>query len=284
MKNKLLLFFFLTFLSYSGRAALNDTLYIIKTNIVVNGTPFQKAIISDSLNPQQLDNAVLEISSNSTSSFLLINTDTIAYSFYLNTNPNMQITISNEDTISVNLPTLNWGTHALLASNPVGKMLGAAVTIQVDLSAHQLYSWNLWETNSDLSQGIANQTINSIPSDYTPDVFAINMLPLAPMSNSNAIIKGNVGDTILISVVNTGNMTHNLHFHGYHITITDASQQNNRIGWSKDSFPIFKGESMTLRLVPDQPGIYPVHNHNLATLLFNNNYPSGMMSMLKINP
>ena len=36
--------------------------------------------------------------------------------------------------------------------------------------------------------------------------------------------------------------------------------------WEKDTFPVFPGEAMTLLLVPDQPGMYPVHNHNLVTV------------------
>lgn len=271
-------------MSSASYAALNDTLYVLKKNITFSGTSFQKGIISDSLNPVQFDNAVLSLSSGVSNSFLLINTDTIAYDFYLNTDVLTTWTIGAEDTITVDLPMLNSGTFALLSSSTQGKLLGAACILQVDLVADQVYSWDFWDMNADLSQGVASSAATSIPANYRPNVFSINMLPLAPMTNSNAIIYGNVGDTIIISVLNSGNMTHNIHFHGYHITILGTSAQTNRIGWSKDSFPIFKNETMTLQLVPDQPGVYPVHNHNLVTTMFNNNYPSGMMTMLKINP
>ena len=39
---------------------------------------------------------------------------------------------------------------------------------------------------------------------------------------------------------------------------------------------------MTVRLVPHQPGDFPVHNHNLVATLFNNGYPRGMVTMLMI--
>jgi hypothetical protein len=284
MKIKFLIAISLIVFSVSSYAANIDTLYVLKTNVTYNGTSFQKGVISDSLNPFQFDNAILSLIGSNSNSFLLINTDTIPYSFYLNTNASNTWSIGAQDTITVNLPILSEGTHALLSTTTAGKLLGTACVFQVDLQGDYIYSWDFWDMNTTLSQDIAASNVTSIPSFYRPNVFSINTLPLAPMNNSNAIISGNVGDTIIISVLNSGNMTHNIHFHGFHITILEASIQTNRVGWSKDSFPVYKGETMTLRLVPDQPGTYPVHNHNLVTLLFNNNYPSGMMTMLKINP
>jgi hypothetical protein len=284
MKIKFLVAISLIVFSISSYAANVDTLYVLKTNVTFNGTSFQKGVISDSLNPVQFDNAVLDLTGGNTNTFLLINTDTISYDFYLNTNSSLTWTIGAEDTITVNLPVLSSGTHAILSSTTEGELLGTACILRVDLHGDYLYSWDLWDMNADLSQEIALTNVLNIPSNYQPNVFTINADPLAPMDTSNAIIYGNVGDTIIISVLNSGNMVHNIHFHGYHITIMGASVQSNRIGWSKDSFPIYEGETMTLRLVPDQPGIYPVHNHNLVTVIYNNNYPSGMMTMLKINP
>ena len=99
-----------------------------------------------------------------------------------------------------------------------------------------------------------------------------------------AMIMGNVGDTITISIVNNGNMIHPIHFHGYHVELVQSTHQSEKIGWKKDSFPVFVKEGLTVRLVPHQPGEFPVHNHNLVATLFNNGYPLGMITMLMINP
>ncbi len=56
------------------------------------------------------------------------------------------------------------------------------------------------------------------------------------------------------------------HFHGYHVKIIDVKIHQTMLGWEKDTFPVFPGEAMTLLLVPDQPGMFPVHNHNLVTV------------------
>ncbi len=280
---KVTLFVLISLVSvFSSFSANIDTLYILKENVTYNATSFQKGTISDSINPVLHDNAVLDIEGSISNSFLLINTDTIGYDFYLNTDVSETWAIGPEDTITLTLPQLSWGTHAILSSTVSGDLLGTACLIQVDLQADRIYSWDQWDMNASLSQNIAEGNQISIPAVYRPNIFSLNANPLAPMDTSNAMIYGFVGDTILISVLNSGNMVHNIHFHGYHCTILDASMQSNRIGWSKDSFPVLEGETMTLRLIPDQPGVYPVHNHNLATLLFNNNYPSGMMTMMKI--
>ena len=73
------------------------------------------------------------------------------------------------------------------------------------------------------------------------------------------------------------------HFHGYHVTILETTVHQKIIGWEKDTFPIFPGEAMTLLLIPDQPGMYPVHNHNLVTVT-TGGYPGGMITRLNIMP
>lgn len=270
------------FLVEGTQAAFLDTLFIVKTPVTYNGTTFKKTLIADSLSQVQYDNAVLSLQTGQVDSIKLINTDTIAYDLYLNTNTSNVWTVGAEDTVTVVFPILSTGTHALLAQNTVGKMLGMSCILKVGISADHIYSWDLWDMNADLSDDIAEENTSTLPGTYRPNVFAINGSPMARMDTSNAIVYGAVGDTIRISVVNTGNMTHNLHFHGFHVVLEQCSLQTNREGWSKDSFPVYEGETMTLLLVPDKPGEYPVHNHNLVTTVFNNNYPKGMMSMMKI--
>lgn len=279
-----LLVFFIVCSSLWGRAFAIDTLYIVKKELTYNGTSFQKAAIADSIIQVQYDNAILQVGENQADSFLLINTDTMDYSLELNTNNSFNWLISAEDTLKIEFPGLTQGTHAIIATNEVGDLLGAACIIQSGIIADHIYSWDLWDINTVLSQEVASTMATGIPSSYRPDIFAINASPVARMDTSNALIYGNVGDTIKISVLNSGNMTHNLHFHGYHVTLLQSSHQPDRVGWSKDSFPVFEHETMTILLVPDQPGVYPVHNHNLVTTIFNNSYPKGMMSMMKIQP
>ena len=113
---------------------------------------------------------------------------------------------------------------------------------------------------------------------YSPDVFTINGKGFPrTMFDTLAMIMGHVGDTIRIHITNAGQMYHFPHFHGYHVKIIEASKHDHYVGWIKDSFGIAPAESMTLELVPDKPGRFPVHNHNLVTTTYGGNYPGGMM-------
>jgi len=79
-------------------------------------------------------------------------------------------------------------------------------------------------------------------------------------------------------------MHHNLHFHGFHVTILSATENTQMTGWIKDSFPVVMDEVMLVMLVPDQVGMYMAHNHNMITVTTNGVYPGGMMQMMMIMP
>lgn len=120
--------------------------------------------------------------------------------------------------------------------------------------------------------------------NYNPSAFTINGFGFPrTMMDTNSYVRGKVGDTILIHMTNAGLMYHFPHFHGYHVTILRASVHSIYEGWDKDSFGMAPGESVTVRLIPDKPGRYPIHNHNLVTTTFGGNYPGGMMMHLDID-
>lgn len=119
---------------------------------------------------------------------------------------------------------------------------------------------------------------------YHPDAFTINGFGFPrTKSDARSMIMGNVGDTIRVHMLNAGQMYHFPHWHGYHVTIKDASHHKNYIGWSKDSYGLAPGETMMVELVPDKPGRYPIHNHNLVTTTVGGNYPGGMMMHMHIH-
>jgi FtsP/CotA-like multicopper oxidase with cupredoxin domain len=119
---------------------------------------------------------------------------------------------------------------------------------------------------------------------YHPDAFTINGRGFpGTMRDSLSLIKGMVGQTIHIHMTNAGYMYHFPHFHGYHVRILYASHHDHYVGWSKDSFGMAPGESVTVELIPDKPGRFPMHNHNLVTTTIGGNYPGGMMMHMHIH-
>ena len=122
-----------------------------------------------------------------------------------------------------------------------------------------------------------------ITGNYTPNIFLINGYFFPNTNNdSTAKVRQNVGDTVLISIINSGNIDHILHFHGYHVEIIDIKKNVRQKNWIKDTFPVKTGEALTVMLVPDKIGMYPVHDHNLIAVTNGGLYPGGMITMLHI--
>jgi FtsP/CotA-like multicopper oxidase with cupredoxin domain len=101
-------------------------------------------------------------------------------------------------------------------------------------------------------------------------------------SDSTSKIMGMVGDTIQIQVANTGQAVHSIHFHGYHFRVLYSSKSAVHHDWIKDTMPMHPMHTMILELVPDKPGMYPVHDHNLISVTGGGIYPYGLMLMIDI--
>lgn len=256
-----------------------DTLYINRDTTSITPVFFQKAVFNTDT-VFNAKNAVLDYSIGTPIDLTIINNDTVLHSVRLPNSSGM-INISQGSSISITLNNLQKGTYLIYVESDMGYFLGAGAILRVGISG-QKFAWDLWDQDPALTEDFGNEIISELPSTYRPTLFTINGAVDHTTPNTGSTVTGNVGDTIYISIVNNGNMDHTLHFHGYHIEIIQSTHQPHAIGWLKDSFPILVKEAMTVRLVPHQPGDYPVHNHNLVATLFTNGYPRGMVTMLMI--
>ena len=175
-------------------------------------------------------------------------------------------------------------TVPFYSANKTQKYLGLSSAIIFNNSNEKAFFWNLREYDESINQQYF-EGANLNFSNYIPDVFTINSkVHTIYKANQMAMVLGNVGDSIYIDILNSGLMYHSVHFHGYHVKIIESNKSNEMIGWDKDSFPIDPGELISVLLVPHQPGLYPVHDHNLKAVTIGGNYPGGMIAMLKIEP
>jgi FtsP/CotA-like multicopper oxidase with cupredoxin domain len=149
-------------------------------------------------------------------------------------------------------------------------------------SNHTSFFWNMKDHQAEFNSILASGGQVDWQA-YNPDYFTINGRS-NPMINrdSSARVRGKVGDTLLIHMVNTGHSIHSIHFHGYHCEIVSSSKEKSHVGRKKDTFPIYGGEVVVLRLIPDQPGEFPVHDHNLVAVTGGGIYPNGMFLTLLI--
>ena len=143
-----------------------------------------------------------------------------------------------------------------------------------DLREHQL-SWN---TSILLGN---SPVLNS----YEPFYFTINGNS-EPDINLDTIARvvGNVGSEVRVIIVNNGLSIHSMHFHGYHAFLLKNSKNIAHEGREKDTFPVYPKEYVLLSFVPDKPGEYPVHDHNLVAVTGGGIYHAGMFTTLLIAP
>ncbi len=258
-----------------------DTLFINKSVVTVGA--YNPVFCAFNTSPTfELKNPNYAINLNDTLLITVINNDTIEHTFTIDGLITQNNYINAGNTVSFTVKFSQAGSFAYYSKVPYGKQLGASGIIQVGYTQHKNYFWNLFDQEESLSLELANGLVTSPNSTYRPQLFTINNLTYpATTTDMDGAIEEMVGDTIIISVYNSGKMHHTLHFHGYHVTILNAKKYSQYIGWSKDTFPVLIDELITLQLVPDKPGMYPVHDHNLVTVT-TNAYPGGMMTKIHI--
>jgi hypothetical protein len=267
---------------FGNRKSLSqDTIYLNRDTSSIESVVFAKAAFNTSTNFNQ-NNLILNVPLNTSQELTIYNNDTIPHLIaFPDGSPDEWINPGTYFTKVIG--GLNFGTYSIFSKTPQGELLGLGAIYRVAINGLN-FTWDLWEQDPLLTFQIAEGSANNIPVYYRPSLFAING-GVDPMDlTSSAALIGSVGDTILLSIVNNGNMVHPIHFHGYHVEILQSTIQSDRVGLKKDSFPVYVNEGMTVRLIPDKPGDYPVHNHNLVSTLFNNNYPKGMITMISIAP
>jgi FtsP/CotA-like multicopper oxidase with cupredoxin domain len=223
------------------------------------------------------------VSLNETLVLTLVNQDTIEHYFSWH-DQSANIWVNPGQAVTLSRTFNSFGSYALLATDFMGQRLGASCTVLVGQANYKRFVWNLWENNANESLQIAAQNQTTIPSQYRPDVFTINGLdyPLN-MNDTLGMVQGLVHDSIYITVLNAGNMLHPIHFHGYHVQVVQSYLAPNKVNWKKDSFPVQQKDVVVFLLIPDKPGQYPVHDHNLTANTSAGGYPGGMMTMIEIS-
>tara|TARA_R110002072_G_scaffold104789_1_gene229413 strand:- start:190 stop:1011 length:822 start_codon:yes stop_codon:yes gene_type:complete len=264
--------------------AMSDTLYIMKQSTSVGFTESQFTSFLRGTSFSRT-NAHLQVQSNEVLDLVLYNLDTLNHTFTIDNVVEGNNVIPALGSLSIQIPPLPDGTYRFYSDSPYGKYLGASGVLQVGYFEHARYCWNTFDLDVQDSESIVLGENDQLSPDYLPTNFLINgnVYPTSA-SDSLTAVSGALNDTIIISMVNSGNMIQSFHFHGYHVTILNSNQENTQVGWSKDSLPIRKGEGITLMLVAYQTGTYPVHAHNLVATTTSGIYPGGMITLITISP
>jgi FtsP/CotA-like multicopper oxidase with cupredoxin domain len=278
----MLRFLLLSILLLPFTVAQADTLHLNPGNYIAVNGDFFPAFAWNATSAYLQRNMDVQATPAVPLSLTLINHDTVTHGFAVDgyTSGNL-IPAGGSITLSFTLPSgvfIYYDDYQY----PRYEVMGAAGMIVSGLSPNASFFATLSEFQS--SWNLALATALSVDfTQYTPDFFTVNGFSYPDIDNdSTAHITGMVGDTLMLYVANTGRMAHSLHFHGYHLQLTHYSGNPSWVGRWKDTVPLKAHQTMTLMLIPDKPGMFPLHDHNALSLTAKNMYPFGMRWMMEI--
>jgi hypothetical protein len=250
----------------------------------VNNTTFPFLAFNDSANFKVL-NKVVNVFVNDTLVFNVHNNDTIPHAFAVRGINSIGGVMLPGDSLSDSLTATTEKVFVYYDSlnYPVFRYLGAAGMICFcDPAVSKKFYWNVKEHEMSYNQQLATGgNVNWLA--YEPDYFTLNSLshPDAMMDTLSHVV-ANVGDTIHLYIVNTGNSIHSLHFHGFHSRVIYSSSSRIKAGWIKDTYPMESMEGIVIEIIPDKPGQYSVHDHNLVAVTGGHTAPNGMITIMDI--
>jgi hypothetical protein len=230
-------------------------------------------------------NVALRTSADASLFLTIINTDTEPHDYGVDGIWSFGDEILPNDTTNLEIPPLSMGTYRYFSGDQRGVYLGLSGVLKVGLNMPNQFHWNLADCMPERMDSISSDGELLDEEPYVPRYFSINSYTYPHTAlDANGHIALSLGDSCTISIVNSGFMDHVLHFHGFHVEYLSNTIQTSRIGWIKDTTPLKQGEAMTLLLIANQAGIYPVHNHNLIAVTNSGFYPGGMLTLINITP
>jgi hypothetical protein len=267
----------------------NDTVSLVIRNELLtfnDGQVFQRKVFNTTSDFQP-SSALLVLNGNQPVYFRVINLDTLAHRFQSGTFYSSGV-IQPNDTLDVGFNAIPVGIYRYVdpSTSPFDEYLGLSGILHVKSSTdtYPYFYWNVQEYQSEWDTLLLQGIIPDI-AQYDPDYFTINGKSEPDINQDTlARITGNVGQELRIVMVNSGLSIHSMHFHGYHSDILESSKYPSHSGRSKDTFPLYPKEYLLLRLIPDKPGEYPIHDHNLVAVTGGGIYHAGMFSTILIAP
>jgi len=120
---------------------------------------------------------------------------------------------------------------------------------------------------------------------YKPNYFLINGQSGSDgMANAATTIDGMVGQTALVRIVNAGQFTNSLHFHGNHIQVLTVNGVRQTVPYKElDVINIPPLGTADVLYYLNQPGEYPMHNHIAQMETANGVYLNGIVTMIKMH-
>lgn len=120
---------------------------------------------------------------------------------------------------------------------------------------------------------------------YKPNYFLINGKGgFDGMADPSTTIDGMVGTSALVRIVNGGQFSHSLHFHGNHVQVLTINGVRQSSPYKLvDVINVPPKGTADVLYVLNQPGEYPMHVHTAQMETANGVYLNGVVTMIKMH-
>lgn len=117
---------------------------------------------------------------------------------------------------------------------------------------------------------------------YKPNYSMMNGLGgFDAMNDKRVTIRGQVGETALVRIVNGGLFSHSLHFHGNHVRVIAVNGVHKAAPFQlRDTLNVPPSSSADVLYKLNQPGDYPMHIHTAQMETANGVYLNGTATMI----
>ncbi|MEL7060189.1 MAG: multicopper oxidase domain-containing protein [Acidobacteriota bacterium] len=115
-------------------------------------------------------------------------------------------------------------------------------------------------------------------ANYEPNYFFVNGLSVpATRSDRDTRLSNRLGDDVAVRLINGGQITYPMHFHGYHVDVIQrraagGTMQPETTVVEKDTVALGLGASADVRLPISQAGMFPMHTHYVPGVTANGTY------------
>ncbi|MDH4133655.1 MAG: multicopper oxidase domain-containing protein [Gammaproteobacteria bacterium] len=170
-----------------------------------------------------------------------------------------------------------------LYGSMVVKAAGGANTVWTGGPAYSFErTWVLGEMDKPRWNDVAGTGGTVSTATYKPNYFLINgQGGFDGMHNPATTIDGGVGQTALVRVVNGGQFSHSLHFHGNHIQVVTLNGVKQSSPYMQlDVINIPPNSTADVLYVLNQAGNYPMHIHTAQMEAANGVYLNGVATMI----
>ena len=289
--------------SLASAATLNYTLYISAGSLTVNGTggtTLSAWGYNTVAGTPKIPGPLLTANEGDTVNITVVNNHNINHNFVIQglTSDTAAIAAGSSRLYTVNLGSNSAGSYAYsdtLNSNINREMgmYGALVVKPADGSntawtGGPAYTfdrvWVVSEMDKPRWNDVAGAggTVNT--SVYKPNYFMMNGKGgFDAMADANTTISGLLGQTALVRIVNAGQHSSSLHFHGNHIKVVSVNGVHQSSPFLEaDVVNVPPMSTMEVTFYLNQLGHYPMHVHTAQQETANGVYLNGVATMIEM--